>query len=389
MGKGTQPLLEDFSDLLHNAFEHNLFTCALFLDVSKAFDSVSHKVLLSKLYSLGFRGPFYTLLENFLSNRKQLVSICAIHSAKMSLGAGVPQGSILSPLLFNIYVNDLPQAVKFCKVFQYADDTVLLSSHIRYHEAIDLLQLDVTRVMDWFSHNVIRINAKKTQLICFRSPLKSVLLDKPLFLHASNCVSCNCVPVDYVNTTKYLGIHFDCDLSWNSHLSYIFKKLRAASCTLYNLRIFLPMSTRRLLVHALVYSILRYGITVFGQCTDQLASKVNTLLRGILRSVAYGSSLQQSDSLFNDLSLPTFRALFWQTVITRHYWDSTFKTPNNVCRVLRDPMPFTALRINTNFGKCIRLYYVPHIFNNLPSALIDVTSRGALKRQFRAFCSEK
>lgn len=228
---------------------------------------------------------------------------------------------------------------------------------------------------------------KKTQLICFRSPLKSILLDRPLFLHGSNCVSCNCVPIDYVNTTKYLGIHFDCDLSWNSHLCYIFKRLRAASCTLYNLRIFIPMTTRRLLVHGLVYSLLRYGITLFGQCTNRLDSMVNSLLRGILRSVAYGSSLQLSDNLFNDLSLPTFRALFWQTVIIRHYWDNTFKTPNNVCRALRDPTPFTPMRINTHFGKCIRLYYVPHIFNNLPSALIDVTSRGTLKRQLRAFCS--
>lgn len=81
--------------------------CA-FLDVSKAFDSVSHKIILSKLYSLGFRGPFFALLENFLLDRTQLVSIYKIHSAKMSLRVGVPPGSILSPLLSNIYVNDLP-----------------------------------------------------------------------------------------------------------------------------------------------------------------------------------------------------------------------------------------------------------------------------------------
>lgn len=304
----------------------------------------------------------------------------------MSLKAGVPQGSILSPLLFNIYVNDLPKAVNFCTVFQYADDTVLLSSHVRYHEAVELLQSDVLRLMNWFSANVMRVNAKKTQLVCFRSPLKQVLLDKPIFLHTSDCVSCECAPIVYVNCTKYLGLYFDCDLSWNSHFFYIFKKIRAASCTLYNLRILLPITTKRLLTHALVYSILRYGITLFGQCTALLESKVNSLLNGILRSVAYGSSLQRSDNLFNDLSLPTFKSLFLETVVLRHYWDNTFKTPNTVCRALRDVRPYQTPRIKTHFGKCVRLYYVSHIFNNLPSVLLDVSSRGALKRRLKTLC---
>ena len=241
--------------------------------------------------------------------------------------------------------------------------------------------------MDWFSANVIRVNTKKTQLICFRSPLKGILFDKPIFLHGSDCLSCNCVPICYVNTTKYLGIYFDCDLAWNSHFC-IFKKLRAASCTLYNLRMVLPMTTRRLLAHALVYSVLRYGITVFGQCTDLLESKVNSLLKGILRSIAYGTSLQTSDNLFYDLSLPSFRALFLQTVILRHYWDNTFKTPNVVCRTLRNPTPYQTPRIKTHSGKCLRLYYVPHIFNNLPSALINVKSRGALKQKLKTICLE-
>ena len=103
--------------------------------------------------------------------------------------------------------------MKHCKIFQYADDTVLLSSHLHYSKAAELLQLDSFEIMDWFSANVITVNAKKTQLMCFCSPLKRIILNKPILLHASNCISCACEPVDYVTVTKYLGIYFDCDLS--------------------------------------------------------------------------------------------------------------------------------------------------------------------------------
>uniref|UniRef100_A0A6B0V3M4 Putative tick transposon n=1 Tax=Ixodes ricinus TaxID=34613 RepID=A0A6B0V3M4_IXORI len=223
--------------------------------------------------------------------------------------------------------------------------------------------------------------------MCFFSPLKRVILNKPILLHASDCTSCECVPVDYVNTTKYLGIYFDSDLSWNSHLFYIMKKLRAASCTLYNIRTFIPMSTRRLIVHALVYSVIRYGITLFGQCTNLLETKVNSLLKGILRSVAYGSNIQTSDNIFDDLSLPSFRALFMHTVILRHYWDNTFKVPNVVCRELRKVAPYATPRISTHLGTHIRSYYVPNTFNKLPPVLSDITSRGKIKRKLKTMCS--
>uniref|UniRef100_A0A147BK93 Putative tick transposon n=1 Tax=Ixodes ricinus TaxID=34613 RepID=A0A147BK93_IXORI len=147
------------------------------------------------------------------------------------------------------------------------------------------------------------------------------------------------------------------------------------------------MSTRRLLVHALVYSVLRYGVTLFGQCTDLLESKVNSLLKGILRSMAYGSSAQTSDNIFDDLNLPSFRALFMHTVVLRHYRDDTFKVPNLVCRDLRKLEPYVTPRINTHFGKSIRSYYVPHMFNNLPPPLSDITYRGRLKGKLKSVCS--
>lgn len=146
---------------------------ALFIDVAKAFDTVDHDILLDKLYRLGFRGPFHALLKCFLTNRTQVVAVGNVHSAKALLRSGVPQGSILSPLLFNIFVNDISSSITNSIMFQYADDTVLLSRHLVYQRAVGMLQLDVISVMDWFSVNKLRVNASKTKLICFCNPLKN------------------------------------------------------------------------------------------------------------------------------------------------------------------------------------------------------------------------
>lgn len=195
---------------------HLTVTCVpvlFFLDVAKAFDTVSHKLLLHKLYNYGFRGPFHTLLGNFFAGRSQQVSVGNFKSPRVGLKAGVPQGSILSPLLFNLYVNDIATRISTCKMFQYADDTLIISTHLDIHQAVQFLQHDVEQVMDWFSENLFSINASKTKLVFFKNPLKRVNLDTPVMLHGTKCVNCACPPLNCVDSVKYLGIHFDSDLS--------------------------------------------------------------------------------------------------------------------------------------------------------------------------------
>lgn len=136
-GRGTTALLEEFADELCKSFEHNLFCCALFLDVSKAFDTVCHDILLRKLYLIGFRGPFQAVLKNYLADRSQMVVIGNTYSStKLPLDAGVPQGSILSPLLFNLFVNDFVSIIPNGVVFQYADDIVLLTKHVNINRQL-------------------------------------------------------------------------------------------------------------------------------------------------------------------------------------------------------------------------------------------------------------
>lgn len=303
-GRGTRLALDELTDFLNSTLEISAFACALFLDVSKAFDSVNHEILLCKLHSYGFRGPFLTFLENYLHGRIQVVVLGNIKSKPRQLSAGVPQGSILAPLLFNLYVNDLSQAIFRCRVFQYADDTLLVSRHTNYHQAVAELQTDTTNVISWYRKNLISINQNKTKLVCFHDPLKSIPVITPLFLHSPLCNNCSCSPIPYLSSVNYLGVHFDSNMSWNTHLANVCERLRKIACLLHSIKALCPIYVRKTIAHALAYSVLRYGICSFYFCSVFWRNKVDSLLKSIIRAVMYGVHITNNSSLFHARTCP-------------------------------------------------------------------------------------
>lgn len=237
--------------------------------------------------------------------------------------------------------------------------------------------------MDWFGDNLLDINRSKTKLVCFHNPLKRRQAQVKFLLHPSSCAQCNCVSIQSVDHVKYLGVHFNFDMSWNTHMSYICSKLRIVSCMLYNTKFFMPVGIRIIIVHALAYSILRYGVTVFGNCSGRWQSKVNSLLKGILTSVAYNSNFSSNSDIFRSLQLPNLRSLFIQTVVLRSFWKNEFKTPFQSPRILRRVPRFVVPVCSTRYGKCTRDYYVPCLFNALPDTFIDITSLKQLKKELK------
>lgn len=128
-------------------------------------------------------------------------------------------------------------------------------------------------VFNWYSLNLIDLNTFKTSLVCFHNPLRNVTLNLPLFLHSPNCNLCSCPSIPYSDNTKYIGIHFQNDLSWNKHLPVVCRKLRSVSCLLYNIKVFIHICARRLIVHVLALSVLGHGMTIFAHCPEFWRSK--------------------------------------------------------------------------------------------------------------------
>ena len=167
----TSYALIHLTETIKEALDQGKYGCGIFVDLQKAFDTVDHNILLGKLKHYGIRGVAYGWFESYLKDRKQYVSINGYNSKHLSISLGVPQGSVLGPLLFLIYINDLNTAIKHCKVHHFADDTNLLHINDSIKKLNKAVNSDLRNLTNWLNANKISLNVSKTELILFMSKM--------------------------------------------------------------------------------------------------------------------------------------------------------------------------------------------------------------------------
>ena len=168
----TYHALINITENIGKALDDGNISCGVFVDLQKASDTVDHQILLTKLNQYGIRGVSNDWFKPYLSNRNQYVSINRYESGIAALNSGVLQESVLGPLLFLLYINDLNQAIKFCKVHHFADDTNLLCLSNSIKKLKKLVNADLKHLVNWFNANKISSNVKKTQMVIFKSKHK-------------------------------------------------------------------------------------------------------------------------------------------------------------------------------------------------------------------------
>ena len=215
-GHSTIDTLAKFTDDIKRDLNKSKNTIAAFIDLRNAFDTVDHSVLLLKLDHYGIRSDNYHWFENYLGNRHQTVFANGILSSRETVVCGVPQGSILGPLLFLLYVNDVVKCIKDCKLKLYADDTVIYIAHRDFEIAKTMLQNDLDCYLTWCQQNKLSVNTTKTKLMVFAAS-KRKLNTLNLNLHLDN------ERLMVAPSYKYLGVILDPLLSYNLHLKYIVK----------------------------------------------------------------------------------------------------------------------------------------------------------------------
>ena len=248
----------------------------LLIDFSKAFDMVEHSILLKKLEHYGIRGRALCWMKSYLSNRKQYVSINGSDSATHAMKYGVPQGSILGPLLFVIYINDIPEVARFAKFILYADDANIIITATTIEEINDKL-LELTKnLLKWVNCNGLALSLKKTQYIIFSR--QNVDLPSPLFI--SNKL------IERKQEAKFLGVIVDESLAWTKHIKTLQSKMARYVGLMYKLKKFLPLRARLQIYHSFIQSHINYCSLVWGFSSksnvETLFSKQKKGLRAVM-----------------------------------------------------------------------------------------------------------
>jgi len=222
----SQAHTELLSDILLG-FESNKFTLGLFLDLSKAFDTIDHGILLNKLQHYGIRGQPLDWFKSYLSNRKQYSQYNEVKSEIMQIDCGVPQGSVLGPLLFIIYMNDLPNVLQLCKSILFADDTTIAYTDNNLQSLFTIVNKELAKATDWFRANKLSINATKTHYVIFHARYMEVP-DHDFVLKMGDEVIQRCEVV------KFLGLNLDEKLEWSHQISQIESKIARSQLYILN-----------------------------------------------------------------------------------------------------------------------------------------------------------
>lgn len=254
----TDLALTHLTDSLISSLNDGLISAGVFIDLSKAFDTIDHKIMLAKLHHYGIQGIALSWFEDYLSNRKQFTTCKQKDSSMKDITHGVPQGSILGPLLFLIYVNDLHHCSSKLSFTLFADDTTILFSHSDLPTLAEELNSELVKVSSWFSTNKLSLNSHKTKYMIF-SKSKSTINDAN--------ISINHVPIERVHSTKFLGVVIDDKLSWTQHISHISKITSRNTGIMSKLRSFLPSVAMVSLYNTLSLPYLNYCNIVWA-CTS-------------------------------------------------------------------------------------------------------------------------
>ena len=303
----------ELADRIISALDEKQLPVTIYMDLSKAFDTLDHDTLLKKLNYYGISDTALEWFRSYLSHRSQYVELNGVSSARKTITTGVPQGSILGPLLFLIYMNDIPQSSQSFRFILYADDTNLFTTveyslPISISNVSEILNNELKEINDCLSLNKLTLNIQKTKFMVFHPYQKDIAGLIPM-------LKINDVEIERVSSFKCLGILFDENMSWKCHTDMISNKLSKYTGILSKLKHYIPPYILRMLYFSMVNAHLNYGILVWGFVPTRLIK----IQKRTIRTITCSKYNAHTEPLFKIMDILRLKDLLDINALTFYY----------------------------------------------------------------------
>ena len=306
--------------------------------------------------------------RNYISGRSQYVSYYDLNSASRDVTCGVPQGSVLGPLLFIIYTNDLPKSLSHSKSILFADDTTIYSTSQSPSTTQTNIENDMCALSDWFCANKLSLNAQKTNFMVFSPKNKPTNITS---LNLENQI------IQKVNSAKFLGIFIDDELKWSVHINHVLKRVSSGSYALHSVKRFLSRDNMKTLYYSLIHSHLSYGTLFWGSAFQYRLHQLEVIQKKSVRNICNATYNAHTGPLFKQLRIPKLVDIYNSQLCKLMYLftngtlpcplQMVFKRNSDVhsypTRIAHDPH-FVA-RTNHFFSKFF-MYQAPVAWSKLP-----------------------
>lgn len=359
--KGTEDAIALLSRFIYENLSLSSPTLVTFLDYSKAFDTVNHQILLSKLYNMGIRGINLSLISSYLQDRKQVVKVNGIKSDPIYTNVGVPQGSILGPLLFLLYINDL---LIFDKtLIAYADDTVVPNSAETWGNLAVSTSNKLDIIYSWLYKNKLVLNINKSAFVTFGNYRDSVPQEIT--------VKMNDQLLTRVQSSKYLGVTYDFNIKWDVHISNIVKRTKYLVYVFYKLKYILTKKQLLSLYYGLFHSVAVYAIIGWGGVYKTSFEPLDRLQQRIFKTI--GVKDQDSDRPLYIKQVFVLNSIMYQyNELRNEHLEQQYNTRHRSVILPRHSL---------TIGQRSYIYYAIKYFNKLPNHIknLEVNKKNKCK----------